>query len=123
VTNNQNGSKVTSQVVWLSLVLVAGMVILVLGLAVLANWSDGAIIAMLSGFGSLATGLILAVRNQQRAAETLDQLARSIGAGQRDQDKQLSTITRQTNHISEVERAQIAEAAAVRAVQKVGDAA
>ncbi|MDQ1700679.1 MAG: hypothetical protein QOG34_2542 [Frankiaceae bacterium] len=122
VTNNANGSKVTTQVAVLASVLIIGLVGLVLGLAVLAHWSDGAVVGMLSAFGTIAAGLIIAVRNQQRAAETLDQLARSIGAGQRAQAVQLQTITKQTNEISDQERSKIAEqAAAVALEQHTGD--
>ncbi len=96
---------ITTQFVVLVTVLVVGMVGLVLGLAVLADWSDGAIVGMVSGFGTLATGLIVAVRNQQVTRETLEQ-----------QDIKLDTITAQTNGLSEHERQEIADRAAVKVV-------
>lgn len=119
MSNNPNGSKVTTQVVWLCVVVAVGLISLVLGLAVLAHWSDGAIIAMFSGFATLATGIILAVRNQQRQAEVLDQMGRAIGAGQRAAESKLDTIKHQTDQVSEADRAQLAEDAATRAVEKV----
>ncbi len=99
---------ITTQFVVLVSVLVIGMVGLVLGLAVLAHWSDGAIVGMVSGFGTLATGLIVAVRNQQVTRETLE-----------NQDRKLDTITAQTNGLSELEREEIADRAAVKAAVKV----
>jgi hypothetical protein len=100
--------KITTQLVVMVGIIIAGMVGLVLGLAVLADWSDGAIVGMVSGFGTLATGLIVAVRNQQKTVETLEQ-----------QNEQLDTITRQTNGLSEKEREEIAAAAADKAAVAV----
>lgn len=97
--------KITTQFVALVAVIIAGMVGLVLGLAVLADWSDGAIVGMVSGFGTLATGLIVAVRNQQKTAETLER-----------QDQQLDTVIAQTNGLSEMERQEIADRAATAVV-------
>lgn len=119
MSNNANGSKITTQVVWLVAIVIIGLSALVLSLAVLAHWSDGAILAMFSGFATLATGLILAVRNQQRQAEVLDQLGKAIGAGQRNADTKLDTIKHQTNAISDDERSRLADEAATRAVMKV----
>ena len=61
---------------------------------------DGAIIGMVSGFGTIATGLIVAVRNQQQTTERLE-----------DQDRKLDRITAQTNGLSEIERQDIADKA------------
>lgn len=123
VTSNANGSKITYQVVWLSGIAVVGLGGLILGLAVWAEWSDGAVIGMLSAFGTLTTGLIVAIRNQQRQAEVIDQLARSVGAGQRNADTKLETIKRQTNGLGEADRAALAEQAATVAIEKVQRAA
>lgn len=97
--------KITTQLVAMVAIIVVGMVGMVLGLAVLADWSDGAIVGMVSGFGTLATGLIFAVRNQQQTTETL-----------RQQDVKLDTVVAQTNGMSEIERQEIADRAAVRVV-------
>lgn len=97
--------KVTTQLVAMIGIITLGMVGLVLGLAVFADWSDGAIIGMVSGFGTLATGLIVAVRNQQQTAQTLA-----------DQDRKLDTVVAQTNGLSEIERQEIAAAAAVEVI-------
>lgn len=110
--------KISTQFVVLVAVVITGMVGLVLGLAVLADWSDGAIVGMVSGFGTIATGLIVAVRNQQKNAETLDQLQRVIGAGQRSTAATLHTVVQQTNGMSEAERQDIAERAAASVVQQ-----
>lgn len=100
--------KITTQFVVLVGVLVAGMVGLVLGLAVWADWSDGAIVGMVSGFGTIAATLLVTIRNQQKTTETLDT-----------QTRQLETVVAQTNGLSEIEREQIADAAADKAAVKV----
>lgn len=97
--------KITKELVFLVAIIVAGMVGLVLGLAVFAEWSDGAIIGMVSGFGTLATGLIVAVRNQQKTTESLEV-----------QDRKLDTVVAQTNGLSELERQEIADKAAVAVI-------
>lgn len=96
---------ITTQFVIMVGIVIAGMVGMVLGLAVYADWSDGAIVGMISGFGTLATGLIMAVRNQQRTTDTLAE-----------QDVKLDVITAQTNGMSEIERQEIADRAAVKVV-------
>jgi hypothetical protein len=97
--------KITKELVLLIGIIIAGAVGLVLGLAVWADWSDGAIVGMVSLFGSLASGLIVAVRNQQKTSETLEQ-----------QDRKLDTVVAQTNGLSELERQEIADRAAVAVV-------
>jgi hypothetical protein len=98
--------KITKELVILVGIIIAGMAGMVLGLAVWADWSDGAIVGMVSLFGSLASGLIVAVRNQQKTTETLEQ-----------QDRKLDTVVAQTNGLSEVERQDIADRAALSIVQ------
>lgn len=83
-----------------------GFVGLILGLAVLADWSDGAIIGMATAFGAVIVNTVIAVRNQQKTAETLD-----------DQDSKLQTIVRQTNGLSEEERQDVAQRAAAAAIR------
>jgi hypothetical protein len=100
--------KITTQLVAMVGIIVLGMVGMVLGLAVWADWSDGAIVGMVSGFGTLATGLIMAVRNQQKTTETLEA-----------QDVKLDTVMAQTNGMSEIEREAIADAAADKAAVAV----
>jgi uncharacterized transporter YbjL len=97
--------KVTKELVFLVAVIVAGLTTMVLGLAVWANWSDGAIVGMASGFITLATGLIFAIRNQQKTSATLEQ-----------QDRKLDTVVAQTNGMSELERQEIADRAAVAVI-------
>jgi hypothetical protein len=103
--------KLTKELAVVICVMIAGAVGLILGLAVLADWSDGAILAMFSLFASIATGLIAAVRNQQKTTETLDNLQRQVGSGQRDQDTKISTIVKQTNDLSDLARQDIADKA------------
>jgi hypothetical protein len=104
--------KLTTQTTVVVVAAMLGMVGLILGLAVLADWSDGAIIGMVSGIGSVLVGLIVAVRNQQKAADQLDQLARVVGIGQRNQDAKMNTVVEQTNGLSDVARQDIGERAA-----------
>lgn len=100
--------KLTTQFVVLVLGMLAGMIGLVVSLAVWADWQDGSIVGMVSAFGTLAGGLILAVRNQQKTTETLA-----------DQDEKLNKIERQTNGLSSVERNDIAEKAATAVVVRL----
>ena len=98
----------TTQLVVLILGTLGGLIGLVLSLAVWADWSDGAIVGMVSAFGTLATGLIVAVRNQQKTQETLQ-----------GQGEQLATIEKQTNGLSSTERQDIAERAAAAAIARI----
>lgn len=99
--------KLTNQVVALVLGTVLGLSGLVACLAIWADWSDGAIVGMVSAFGTVAGGIIVAVRNQQKTADTLA-----------DQDEKLEIITRQTNGLSDAERQDIAERAAASVVRQ-----
>lgn len=110
--------KITNQLVALVAVVLLGMIGMVLGLAVLADWSAGEIIAAVSGFGTIATGLIVAVRNQQKTAEALDELQHQVGAGQRVQVDKLETVVQQTNGLSDSERQDVAERAAAAVVRQ-----
>lgn len=100
--------KLTTQMVALILGTVIGLFGLVISLAVFAKWSDGAIVGMVTAFATVASGVILAVRNQQKTGEVLDR-----------QDEKLDIIERQTNGLSERERQDIAERAAGQAVAEV----
>lgn len=97
--------KLTNQMVALVLGTMAGLVTLAVALAVFADWSDGAVIGLVAAFGTLATSVIVAVRNQQKTAEVLE-----------GQDQVLQKIDRQTNGLSESERQDIADRAAVAAI-------
>lgn len=111
--------KLTRELVVVIGIMSVSLVGLILGLAVLADWSDGAILAMLSLFATIATGLIAALRNQQKAAETLDQLQRQVGTGQRVADAKLSTVVEQTNGPSHAALVRTAQQAAVATVAEL----
>lgn len=100
--------KLTNQLVVLILGTVIGLGALVVCLAVWANWSDGAIVGMVTAFGTIALNVIVAVRNQQKTNETLDT-----------QNEKLETIERQTNGLSAAERADVAERAAAAALARM----
>lgn len=104
--------KMTTQMVIVICSGILGLVGLVLGLAVLADWSDGAIIGMASGIGSVLVSLIVAVRGQQLVGQELTR-----------QTEQLDTITEQTNGLSHQERQDIAERAAAAAVRSLAPGA
>jgi len=98
--------KLTTQLVTLVLGTLAGMIGLVVCLAIWADWSDGAIVGMVSAFSTVAGGIIVAVRNQAKTGEVLEQ-----------QNDTLQVIQRQTNGLSEAERQDIADRAAVKVIE------
>jgi hypothetical protein len=67
--------KLTTQVAWVLVVAIVAFVGLVVGLAVFANWSDGAIGAMIAGFGGIIVNTVLILRNQQVQGAKLDEIA------------------------------------------------
>lgn len=97
--------KLSNQLVALILGTLAGLVGLVVSLAIWADWSDGAIVGMVSAFGTIAAGLIVTVRNQQQTQQTLAH-----------QDEKLEKIDVQTNGLSAKERQDIANRAAAAAI-------
>lgn len=94
--------KLSTQVAVVIVVSLLGFVGLILGLAVLADWSDGAIIGMATAFGAIIVNTVIAVRNQAKTREVLQH-----------QGEQLDTVVRQTNGMSDAEKQQIAERAAL----------
>jgi hypothetical protein len=76
---------------------VVGTVALVIGLAVFAKMSDGAIVGLIGGIGAVLVNLIVVIRGQQKAAEALEH-----------QDVKLEKIEKNTNGLSERERQDIA---------------
>jgi hypothetical protein len=96
--------KLTTQLTVVICVGALGMAGLVLGLAVWADWSDGAVVGLCTVFGTIVVNLIVAIRNQQKTAETLA-----------DQDQKLDTVVAQTNGLSERERQEVARQAVLEA--------
>lgn len=111
--------KISTQFVVLVGIVALGMIGLVLGLAVLADWQDGSIIGMVSAFGTLAVGLLAAIRGQQKTAEQINQLQQQVGAGQRSNARTLDTVVEQTNGPASAERAQLARQAALQTVAEL----
>jgi hypothetical protein len=111
--------KITTQLTVVIVSAVIGFVGLILGLAVFADWSDGAIIGLATAFGAVFVNTIIAVRNQAKTVESLaDQDEKLI-----EQDVKLDTIVAQTNGMSEREKQEIAERAAISVVRQFrGDA-
>lgn len=93
--------KLTNQMTIVIVSAMLGGIGMIVGLAVLADWSDGAIIGMVSGIGSVLVSLIVAVRGQQKTAEVLQ-----------DQNVTLDRVIEQTNGLSDRERQDIAQRAA-----------
>lgn len=100
--------KLTNQVAAVICVTVLSLACLVASLSIWANWSDGAVVGMVTVFATIAGNLIVAIRNQQKTAETLST-----------QDDKLDTITSQTNGLSDRERQDIASRAAKAAIAEV----
>jgi pyridoxal/pyridoxine/pyridoxamine kinase len=92
----------------LAIVIVAGIAGLVAMVAFLAQagWSEGGIAGMVTGIGSIITGLILSLRNQAKTQETLA-----------DQNVTLDRVVEQTNGLSDRERQDIAQRAATSVVE------
>ena len=77
--------KLTTQLTIVICVGIAGMVAMVAFLSS-AGWSEGGIAGMVTGIGSVVTGLIVAIRNQNKTQETLQ-----------DQNEVLDQVVHQTN--------------------------
>lgn len=92
--------KLTTQLAVVIITAIIGIGGLIVGLAVLADWSDGAIIGMVTAFGAVIVNSVIAVRNQAKTAEVLTA-----------QTEQLDTITEQTNGKSDAEVQRIVERA------------
>lgn len=84
--------KLNTQLTIVICVGIAGMVAMVAFLSA-AGWSEGGIAGMVTGIGSVVTGLIVAIRNQNKTSETLA-----------DQDVKLDQVVHQTNGLSAAER-------------------
>jgi hypothetical protein len=88
--------KLTTQLTVVICVGIAGMVAMVAFLSA-AGWSEGGIAGMVTGIGSVVTGLVVAIRNQNKTQETLQ-----------DQNEVLDRVVEQTNGKSEAEVQRIA---------------
>lgn len=97
--------KLTTQLAAVIIVGFVGIAGLVLGLAVLADWSDGAVIGLATALGAIVVNLIVAIRGQQRTAETLQE-----------QNEVLDRVVEQTNGKSDAEIQRIARSAALEAL-------
>lgn len=95
--------KLTTQTAAVAITAIIGTVGLFLGLAIYANWSDGAIVGMVTAFAALFANQIVSAYKRTK------------------QDEKLDTITEQTNGLSFAERQDIADRAAVAAVQRYRD--
>jgi hypothetical protein len=100
-------SWLTWQVVAAMLIVITGLGGMIVALAVLAKWDDGAIIGLGSAFGAIAVTSVLQLRNQHATRQTLEA-----------QDEKLETIERQTNGLSTAERQDIAERAAAAIMRR-----
>lgn len=98
--------KLSTQLTIVICVGIAGMVAMVAFLSA-AGWSEGGIAGMVTGIGSVAGTLIVAIRNQQQTQQTLTR-----------QDEKLEVIERQTNGLSHDEREDIARRAARAALEE-----
>jgi hypothetical protein len=93
--------KLTTQ---LTIVICVGIVsgsALVYGLAAFAHWPSGAVVGLIGALGVAMGTLVVQLRSNAKLA---------------DQDKQLDTIVRQTNGLSDQERQDIAQRAVETAI-------
>jgi hypothetical protein len=84
---------------------ILGLFSMVVCLAIWADWSDGAVVGMVAGIGSALVAVATAVRGQQKTGEAVAAL-----------DRKSDVIVAQTNGLSEIERQDIAQRAAVTAI-------
>jgi hypothetical protein len=85
--------KITTQVAWVIAVAIVAFVGLIVGLAVFANWSDGAIAAMVAGFGGLIVNTVLILRNQQVQGEKLDEISEHTNGTLSRRDDSITALT------------------------------
>lgn len=98
---------ITTQVAAVMVVAIAGWVGMVLGLAIFANWSDGAIVAMSTGFGAILVNSVISIGNQARNRQVLESTAQKV-----------ETIVHQTNAMASDERQDIANRAVAVALDR-----
>lgn len=65
-------TKITTQVAVVIVVGIVAIVGLIFGLAVWADWSDGAIVGLVTAFSGLLINTVIVVRNQQVQGAKLD---------------------------------------------------
>lgn len=85
-------NKLTTQLVVLILGVLAGLVSLVVCLAVWADWSDGAIVGMVTAIGGLLVNTIIVVRNQQVQGEKLDAIQEQTNGRSLQQDDNIAAL-------------------------------
>ena len=90
--------KLTTQLAVVIGVGIAGIVSLVICLAVFAQWSDGAVIGLATALGAIVIILTVTVRNQAKTAEVLQ-----------GQDDKLDQVVHRTNGQLSARDARIAE--------------
>jgi hypothetical protein len=72
---------------------VVAMTGLIVGLAVFAEWSDGAIVGMVTAFGGIIVNTVVVVRNQQVQAEKLDSIAEHTNGTLSKRDDSIAALT------------------------------
>lgn len=96
--------KLTNQLTAVIIVAIAALVAMVYLLSS-AGWSEAGIAGMVTGIATAVGALIVSIRNQGKQNETLER-----------QDATLAKIEHQTNSLSDEERQEIADRAAVAVV-------
>lgn len=103
-------TKISTQLAVIVCVGIAGLVTMVVFLS-RAGWSEGGIAGLVTGLGTVFATVAVTIRNQQKAADSLELLQRQIGAGQRDTSGLLHVVREQTNGPTEQKQQDIAERA------------
>lgn len=84
---------ITTQVAWVLGIGIVAITGLIVGLAVFANWSDGAIGAMLAAFGGIIVNTIVILRNQQVQGAKLDEIAEHTNGSLSRRDDSIAALT------------------------------
>jgi hypothetical protein len=109
--------KLSTQLAAVICVGIIGLVTMVYFL-VQAGWKEGSITGLAVGLGTIITGLIVAIGQQRKTADQVDQLQRQVGAGQRDQARKIDAVVEQTNGAGHDQLQDVADRAAAAAVSR-----
>lgn len=89
--------KVTTQVAVVLVVGLVGILGLIFGLAVWADWSDGAIVGLVTAFSGLLINTVVVVRNQAQQDVKLDKIADQTNGQLTARDDTISSLTATVN--------------------------
>lgn len=94
--------KLTNQVAAVVITSVLALFGLVVGLAVLADWSDGAIVGMVTALGGLMINTILIMRGQQQASHQLEKIQENTNGSLSQRDDNIAALQAENRRLSSV---------------------